>query len=154
MLRGFWETEAFPLLWHSSWSQHLCCTSVTALVCLCVTCPSPSLPTAILRQLRSGGHQRVHGMPQSQLLLHILPAEGIGLLVTRDSVPWGCYVTLGSARQLRLSPDGCQHRGRNGQQSWAVRAEPCVGQAFQTHPASEITSKAVVMGQVCKSGQG
>lgn len=62
-------------------------------------------------------------------------------------------MTSGTARQLGLSPDACQHRARNGQQSHSVRAEPCVGQTFQTHPASAITSKAVVMGQVCKSGQ-
>ncbi|XP_027517938.1 deformed epidermal autoregulatory factor 1 homolog isoform X2 [Corapipo altera] len=52
--------------------------------------PEPVIPTnrgcgwenrnhhqAILCQLRAGGHQRVHGVPQSQLLLHILPAEGL-----------------------------------------------------------------------------
>lgn len=30
----------------------------------------------------------MHRMPQSELLLHILPEEGISLLVTWDSVPW------------------------------------------------------------------
>lgn len=63
-------------------------------------------------------------------------------------------MTLGTARLLGLSPDGCQLKGRKGQQSQAVKAEPCMGQALQTHPSSGITSKAVVMGQVCKSGQG
>lgn len=43
------------------------------------------------------------------------------------SSPEGGCVTLGTARLLGLSPDGCQYGGRNRQQSQAVRTEPCVG---------------------------
>ncbi|XP_024902102.1 deformed epidermal autoregulatory factor 1 homolog isoform X10 [Pteropus alecto] len=44
--------------------------------------PEAALPTshpkiAVLCQLRPGGHERVHRLPQGQLLLHLLPAQGL-----------------------------------------------------------------------------
>lgn len=45
------------------------------------TCQQPLTavcPTAHLCQLRPGGAERVHGLPQGPLLLHLLPAKGRG----------------------------------------------------------------------------
>lgn len=40
------------------------------------TLTGPYVPAAVLCQLRPGGHERVHRLPQGQLLLHLLPAQG------------------------------------------------------------------------------
>lgn len=46
-----------------------------------------SVPAAVLCQLRPGGPERVHRLPQGQLLLHLLPAQG-RLPVRRSCSPW------------------------------------------------------------------
>lgn len=48
-------------------------------------CPCPA---AVLCQLRPGSPERVHWLPQGQLLLHVLPAQGSPAQFIREAT-WG-----------------------------------------------------------------
>lgn len=122
----------------------------------------PSIFTAVLCQLWSWGNERVHRMPQSQLLLHFLPAQGISLFVScgfscleRVVWPWG--EPDGSAGYLTGVSTARGTGGRTCRVIQTGRAQALHGSAAPAppaHPAHWISEQDCSDGQVCRSGSG